>query len=135
MKKAKPQELLVALERARNTAKRFRSHTDVERIEATIAKVRAAEQDDAAMDALRDEVDKQTDQVVLMALEALGQAPKAAIIDGQVKARADELRRSGVRAPVGQAENEVAKQHGFRNGAALNKWLRRNRLPERFLSG
>lgn len=45
----------------------------------------------------------------------------------EIEARADVLRREGERDPVRQAENEAAKQHGFANGPALNRWLRRNR--------
>jgi hypothetical protein len=139
MKKAKPQDLLVMLNRARNGAKRHGSHTDVESIEATIAKVRAAaEQDDAAIDALLHESHKHLDRVLLMRLKAMEHVAaeeRAAIIDQEIKERADELRRSGIRAPVRQAENEAAKQHGFRSGAALNRWLRRNRWPGHFLSG
>jgi hypothetical protein len=52
---------------------------------------------------------------------------RAAILDRERKALADEFRRRGVRDPVRQAENEVAKRNGFRNGPAFNRWLRRNR--------
>jgi hypothetical protein len=51
---------------------------------------------------------------------------QAAAIRREVAARADELRRRGVRNPVTQAEAEIA-QRWQRTGPALNRWLRRNR--------
>jgi len=51
----------------------------------------------------------------------------AATIRREIAARADELRRQGVRNPVEQAEAEIAKRLQHANGAALNRWLRRHR--------
>jgi hypothetical protein len=52
---------------------------------------------------------------------------QAAAIRHERKARADELRRSGVRNPVAQAEEELAERYQYASGPALNRWLRRNR--------
>jgi hypothetical protein len=51
---------------------------------------------------------------------------RAAAIRCEIAARADELRSRGVRNPVTQAEEEIAKRWQ-RTGPALNRWLRRNR--------
>jgi len=51
---------------------------------------------------------------------------QAAAIRLDIAARADELRRRGVHNPVTRAEEEIAKRWQ-RTGAALNRWLRRNR--------
>jgi hypothetical protein len=52
---------------------------------------------------------------------------RAAAISRQIAARANELRRDGVRNPVTQAEEEVAERLHHPSGSALNRWLRRNR--------
>ena len=52
---------------------------------------------------------------------------RAAAIDAEISAMADELRKNGVRDPVRQAESEIAAKWGHTNGPALNRWLRRNR--------
>jgi hypothetical protein len=51
----------------------------------------------------------------------------AATIAREIAVRADELRRRGVRNPVTQAEKEAAERWHHVSGAALNRWLRRNR--------
>jgi hypothetical protein len=51
----------------------------------------------------------------------------AAVIRREIVAHADELRRRGVHNPVTQAEAEIAKRWQHASGAALNRWLRRNR--------
>ena len=51
----------------------------------------------------------------------------AAAISREIVARADELRRCGVQNPITQAREEAAKRWGHASGAALHRWLRRNR--------
>jgi hypothetical protein len=51
---------------------------------------------------------------------------RAATIKREIAAHADELRRHGVRNPVTQAQEEIAKRWQHASGAALNRWLRRN---------
>jgi len=51
----------------------------------------------------------------------------AATIDREITARADELRRQDVLNPITQARNEAAERWGHASGAALHRWLRRNR--------
>jgi hypothetical protein len=52
---------------------------------------------------------------------------RAATIAREIAARADELRRRGVHNPITQARNEAAKRWHHASGAALHRWLRRNR--------
>jgi hypothetical protein len=52
---------------------------------------------------------------------------QVAAIKREIAARAEELRRLGVRNPVEQAEEELAERWQHASGAALNRWLRRNR--------
>jgi len=59
-------------------------------------------------------------------LTATERKTRAAAIRCEIAARADELRSRGVRNPVTQAEEEIAKRWQ-RTGPALNRWLRRNR--------
>jgi len=59
-------------------------------------------------------------------LAATQRKEQAAAIRLEIAARAEELRRAGVRNPVTQAEAEIAKRWQ-RTGPALNRWLRRNR--------
>ena len=59
-------------------------------------------------------------------LAATQRKEQAAAIRLDIAARADELRRRGVHNPVTRAEEEIAKRWQ-RTGAALNRWLRRNR--------
>jgi hypothetical protein len=51
----------------------------------------------------------------------------AAAIRREIAARADELRRRGVRAPITEAEKEAAERYQHASGTALHKWLQRNR--------
>jgi len=51
----------------------------------------------------------------------------AAAIKLEIAAHADELRRHGVRNPVTQAKEEIAKRWQHASGAALDRWLHRNR--------
>ena len=51
----------------------------------------------------------------------------AATIRREIAALANELRKRGVRNPITRAEEEVAKRWQHASGAALNRWLRRNR--------
>ena len=60
-------------------------------------------------------------------LSTMQRKRRAAAIRGEIAARVDELRQRGVRNPVTQAEREVAERYQHANGAALNRWLRRNR--------
>lgn len=45
----------------------------------------------------------------------------------EVAELADQLRRQGIKDPVRQAQNTLAKRWKFASGKALNRWLRRNR--------
>lgn len=51
----------------------------------------------------------------------------AAAITCEIATRALELRASGARDPITRAEKEAAERLGHASGAALNRWLRRNR--------
>ena len=138
MKKRKSPDPL-AIDLARLLEKRG-VHID---FEARLERFRAAEQ--AAMDPLMEdfldelfmedslgEMDALIDDM-RERLEYLTQDPReqrkrrAAVIRREIAARADELRRQGVRNPVEQAEAEIAKRLQHANGAALNRWLRRHR--------
>jgi hypothetical protein len=79
-----------------------------------------AEQDD---DALFADNMKKIDRL----LQALRRTDSPTEIRQEIVARADELRRRGVRNPVTQAEKEIAQQLGHVSGPALNRWLRRHR--------
>jgi hypothetical protein len=104
---------------------------DIELIEATLAKFWAPEQDDTKWD-----VHKLIEQIgqslrrtrtVLDQLLAAQPRQRAAALFREREARAAELRRSGVRNPVAQAEKEIAEREGFASGPAFNRWLRRRR--------
>jgi len=124
------------------------SHVDVERAEATLAKLRAAEwndsawlakfqaarQDDAAWFALFAETIEMASALKRVAAGRLrdrGDPPKvqrqrrAAFIKSQHAALAAKLERGGEPAPVTQAWKELAKQHDFENAYALKRWVRR----------
>jgi hypothetical protein len=52
---------------------------------------------------------------------------QAVAIRCEIAARAAELKQCGVRTPIVQAREEVAKRYGRASGLALKKWLVRNR--------
>jgi len=129
---------------------KYGSRIDVERIEATLAKLRAAEwddaawlakfqaarQDDAAWLALFAEMLEMVDALKRVAAgrlqdwrdpAAVQNRKLAAIIDAEVAARAELKRQRGERNPIAQAREEIAKQYGHHSGEALRKWLRRAR--------
>jgi len=58
---------------------------------------------------------------------AMQRKKRAAVIKREIAARAEELRRLGVNKPVTRAEKEIAERWQHASGAALNRWLRRNR--------
>ena len=60
-------------------------------------------------------------------LSATQRKRRAAAIRREIATRAEELRRRGVRNSVEQAEAEIAERWQHASGAALNRWLRRNR--------
>jgi hypothetical protein len=80
---------------------------------------------DALIDDMRERLEDLTQQVLKDPREQ--RKRRAAVIRREIAARADELRRQGVRNPVEQAEAEIAKRLQHANGAALNRWLRRHR--------
>ena len=96
-----------------------------ERVEAGVAaaKIRSVEQEKNDDMAFADNM-KKIDRL-LQAIRRATDSP--AEIRQEIAARADELRRRGVRNPVTQAEDEIAKQLGHAGGPALNRWLRRHR--------
>ena len=97
-------------------------------MEATLAKFWAPEQDDAAWDAFEQiEQSLRRTRIVLEQLLAAQPRQRAATIDREIEARAVELKQCGVCKPITQAREEVAKRHGYASGAALKKWLSRNR--------
>jgi len=110
--------------------------TDVEEI---LAKFRPAADDtarDALRAALRAESRKQYEQIVqnirqlvtiIEQLTAAQPRQRAVDIRREITARADELRRRGVRDPVTRAEKEIAERLGHASGPSLNRWLRRHR--------
>ena len=112
-------------------------YIDIENVEAA---VRAAAQSEAAMFSLINDHVRRMPQI-FQTIEALGQAAaahwrdptatqrkkRAAAIRREIAARANELRRRGVRNPIAKAEQEFAELYQHANGAALNRWLRRNR--------
>ena|SRR5215831_400778 len=123
------------------------SHVDVERAEATLAKLRAAEwndfawrakflaarQDDAAWLALFTETIEMAEALKRVAAGRLRdwgdprkvqRQRRAAFIMSQHAARVVELSRRGVRNPITQAWKELAEQHGFKNAYALKRWVR-----------
>jgi hypothetical protein len=123
----------LALDIARDQERRGLS-PDVEEIEATLAKSRAAEQDDAKWEAIIDgiiKLTKMTKQIAAAQSKDWRDPPRvqrkklAAIIRREVDARADVLKRCGVSNPVAQAEEEAAKRWGHSNGPALHQWLYR----------
>ena len=142
MKKRKSPDPL-AIDLARLLEKRG-VHID---FEARLARFRAAEQ--AAMDPLMEDfldelfmedslgeadalIDDMRERLEYLTQHALKdpreqRKRRAAVIRREIAARADELRRQGVRNPVEQAEAEIAKRLQHANGAALNRWLRRHR--------
>jgi predicted DNA-binding protein (UPF0251 family) len=76
------------------------------------------------------ELDARVDKVMKMAdrlLQAMRAAADPEEISQEIAARADELRRRGVRNPVTRAEKEMAERLGHASGSALNRWLRRHR--------
>jgi hypothetical protein len=110
-----------------------------ERLEASVAaaKIRSAEQE--REDAARFDEDMKKIDRLIQAIQdadapledwrdsaATQRKKQAAAIRREIAARADELRRCGVRDPVTQAEEEIA-QRWQRTGPALNRWLRRHR--------
>jgi hypothetical protein len=117
----------LVLEIARDM-ERCGSHTDVESIEATLAEFRAPKQGDAVWAAF-DQIEQslRRTRTVLDQLLAAQPRQRAAALFREREARAAELRRSGVRNPVAQAEKEIAEREGFASGPAFNRWLRRRR--------
>src|SRR5262249_28037634 len=99
-------------------------------IAAAVAKIRAAIEGNAATSSL-------TLGDIRQAIQILQAQPKdwpvmqkkqwVAVIKREIAARAEELRRAGVHNPVARAEAEIAERWQHANGAALNRWLRRNR--------
>ena len=55
-----------------------------------------------------------------------GNLVKANALFDVIHTLADKLHQQGVRAPMRQAEEQVARQYGYASGKALNKWMRRN---------
>jgi hypothetical protein len=103
-------------------------------IEVVVAQIRAATEDDAPTNpptfddigqALRTLQQPRPEDG--RDLSATQRKRRAATIRREIAMRAEELRRAGVPSPVTQAEEEMAKWWQHTNGAALNKWLRRNR--------
>jgi hypothetical protein len=131
----KPQDLLTVDELfARHIARTLKQRDGyIERLEAAAAKIRSAEQEKD--DAARFEEDMKKIDRLIQAMRDVDAPPEdwrvqrkkqAAAIRREIAARADELRRRGVRNPVTQAEAEIA-QRWQRTGPALNRWLRRHR--------
>jgi hypothetical protein len=136
-----------ALGIARDMEKRGFPIAAVEKVEARLARFRAAEQaamdplmedffdelfmEDSLgeMDALIDDIHERLEYLTQHALKDPREQRKrrAAVITREIAARVDELRRSGVRNPVTQAKEEVAERWGYDNVEALDRWLRRNR--------
>jgi len=139
MKKHRSRDPL-ALDVARDLEKRG-YRVNIERLEDTAARLRAAERDPAAWDAFVDESFKQIDQIeqsTLQVVRALRQADAAQFEDRRdqrkrlaaamkrlVDARADAL-RGVVRNPVEQAWKEAAQRFRHPSGPAANRWWRRN---------
>jgi hypothetical protein len=94
----------------------------IERREVAAAKICSAE-DDALLDARVEEALRRSDRF----LQAMRAVASPMEITQEIATRAGELRRRGVRAPVAQAEKEMAEQLGHASGPALNRWLRRHR--------
>jgi hypothetical protein len=121
----------------------FETVVDADDVEPTlVAKVRAAGQDEAARVSLIDDYCKDVRRQIIQMIEdreaaaaqpqdwrdpAALRKKRAAAISREIAARADELKRRGVRNPVTQAEKEIAEHYQHASGAALNRWLRRHR--------
>jgi acyl-CoA reductase-like NAD-dependent aldehyde dehydrogenase len=60
-------------------------------------------------------------------LAAAQRKRQVAAIRREIAARAEEFRRIGISNPVMRAEAEIAERWQHASGAALNRWLRRNR--------
>ena len=104
------------------------------RAEAEAAKICSAE-DDALLDARVDEALRKMDRHI-QAMRDLDAPPEdwrvqrkkqAAAIRREIAVRATELKQYGVRTPIAQAREEVARRYGRASGPALKKWLVRNR--------
>jgi hypothetical protein len=131
--------------------RKVREQRAVERVEAMFARFRAAEHDPAALEALMEdslaELDsrladdrKKLEYLTQHALAHL-KAPReqrkrqAAFFRRVRDGVAAEFKRRGMRNPVAQAEEEVAKRYGFGSGTAFSRWLRRNRDPDKSMFG
>ena len=104
------------------------------RAEAEAAKICSAK-DDALLDARVEETLRKADRLI-QAMQDVDAPPEgwrtqrkrqAATIKREIAVRAAELRQCGVRKPIAQAKEEVAKRYGRASGLALKKWLVRNR--------
>ena len=51
---------------------------------------------------------------------------KADALTEEIATLASKLSAQGVRNPVRQAEEQLARQHGYASSKSLNKWIRRN---------
>src|SRR5262249_37420628 len=103
----------LALEIARDMEKRG-FHIDVESVEATVAKFRAAEQDEryALIDSSLTLIERLTEawQATFADPAAVQRTRRAAVLRREVYALAAKLKRRGVRNPVTQAKEEVAER-------------------------
>jgi hypothetical protein len=115
-----------------------RSQLPVLDVETVAAKIRSAEQekdDDALFADNMRKIDR-----LLQAMEdvdapsedwcgsaATQRKKQATGIRREIAARAAELKQCGIRTPIAQAREEVAKRCGRASGPALKKWLVRNR--------
>jgi len=106
----------------------------LEKLDAAAAKICSAE-DDALLDARVEEVLRRSDRFI-QAMRDLDAPPEdwraqrkrqAAAIRHEIAVRAAELKQCGVRKPIAQAREEVARRYGRASGLALKKWLVRNR--------
>jgi hypothetical protein len=98
------------------------------------AKLPSAEEE-KALDARIAKVLKDTDRLI-QAMKDVDAPPEdwraqrkkqATDIRCEIATRAAELKQCGVRTPIAQAREEVAKRYGRASGLALKKWLVRNR--------
>jgi hypothetical protein len=100
--------------------------------EAAVAQIRAAIEGDAPTNPLIFDDILQAIQILLGQAQpedwsATQRKRQVVAIRREIAARAEELRRAGVSKPVTQAEAEIAERWQHASGAALNRWLRRNR--------
>src|SRR5262249_53394326 len=102
----------------------------VESVEATVAKFRAAEQDEryALIDSSLTLIERLTEawQATFADPAAVQRTRRAAGLRRGGYGAAGELQRRGRPQPVTQAKEEVAERCGYDNVGALDRWLRRN---------